>query len=60
MLDDEELNMIATCERLDSRMTGPERSVIVRLKAKDSITRVEDAELRAVWDRVTNNGTDEG
>ncbi len=56
-LDDEVVNMLATCERLKAKLDGREKSALTRLKAKSIITPTEDAEIRALWDKVTNNGT---
>lgn len=67
MLDSEEENMIATCSHLRGRLSVSDAQFLDKLKQDPAIDdptkyiKHEDGEkLRAVWDRCTANGTDEG
>ena len=57
-LDFEELDMIATCKRFPARLSVAENVVITDLDSRrDPITRRESADLRALWNKVTNDGS---
>lgn len=59
-MDSEQFNMLATCDRLSARLSGQERAALGRLNRLDTSARMpdaDDAELRALWDKVTVNGT---
>ena len=67
MLDSEEENMIATCDRLRERLSVSDAQFLDRLKQDPAITdptkyiaHIDGEKLRAMWDRCTNDGTDEG
>ena len=67
MLDSEEENMIATCHRLRERLSVRDGVFLSKLQADPAITdptkyiaHADGEKLRAMWDRCTNNGTDEG
>jgi hypothetical protein len=59
-MDDEQINMLNTCDRLATRLTARERAVVARFKrlsVGSNMSRVDDIELRTFWDKVTSNGT---
>ncbi len=58
MLDDEHVNMIATCERLSTRLTGPDIGFINGIKnSAVALPAQQSIRLRSLWDIVTVNGT---
>ncbi len=59
-MDQEIENMIATCKRLSGRIDARDTIVFDRMKDKSSLSNKEHLDLRAIWDKTTDNGRDEG